>query len=130
GKFKAMNSRGDQSESNYGNEMKSTKYRCDPIAPPREGYTLPRTMDRSEVKIFVSSTFIDLKDIRAKVIKWLGEVLEARLVVMETFGSDAARPDVISVRRVRECDLFVGIYAHRYGSIDPTSGKSTTELEL
>jgi hypothetical protein len=49
---------------------------------------------------------------------------------METFGSDAAPPEINSVRRVRECDLFVGIYAHRYGKIDEASGASITELEL
>jgi len=31
---------------------------------------------------------------------------------------------------VRECDIFVGIYARRYGSIDPATGMSITELEL
>jgi len=49
---------------------------------------------------------------------------------METFGSDEAPPSINSVRRVRECDLFVGVYAHRYGRIDETTGKSITELEL
>ena len=87
-------------------------------------------MSTAEIKIFVSSTAIDLKDVRAELIKWLSGVFEAGLVVMETFGSDAAAPEVVSVRRVRECDLFVGIYAHRYGSIDPQTGKSITELEL
>jgi hypothetical protein len=49
---------------------------------------------------------------------------------METFGSDAAPPNVMSVRRVRQCEIFVGIYGHRYGTIDANSGKSITELEL
>jgi hypothetical protein len=31
---------------------------------------------------------------------------------------------------VRESDLFVGIYARRYGAVDPATGKSITELEL
>jgi hypothetical protein len=82
------------------------------------------------VNIFVSSTYVDLKEIRAEVIKWLRGVFEADLTIMETFGSDAAPPDILSVRRVRDCDLFVGIYAHRYGTVDPISGESITELEL
>ena len=49
---------------------------------------------------------------------------------MKTFGSDATTPEVNSVRRVSECDLFVGIYAHRHGTIDKASDKSITELEL
>jgi hypothetical protein len=52
------------------------------------------------------------------------------MVVMETFGSDAAPPNVNSVRRVRECDIFIGIYANRYGTVDGNTGKSITELEL
>ena len=52
------------------------------------------------------------------------------MVVMETFGSDAVPPDIASVRNVRDCDIFVGVYAHRYGTVDVTTGKSITELEL
>lgn len=39
-------------------------------------------------------------------------------------------PNISSVRRVRECDIFVGIYARRYGTVNDISGKSITELEL
>jgi hypothetical protein len=49
---------------------------------------------------------------------------------METFGSDEAPPEISSVRRVRECDVFVAIYARRYGTVDYATGKSITELEL
>jgi hypothetical protein len=49
---------------------------------------------------------------------------------METSGSDEAPPEISSVRRVRECDVFVSIYARRYGTVDGTTGKSITELEL
>lgn len=85
---------------------------------------------KREVRVFLSSTYVDLSQTRAEVIKWLQGVFEADLTIMETFGSDAAPPDILSVRRVRDCDLFVGIYAHRYGTVDPTIGKSITELEL
>ncbi len=81
-------------------------------------------------KVFLSSTFLDLADTRARVSQWLSDVFGAELIVMETAGSDAAPPDVSSVRRVSQCDLFVGIYAHRYGTVDKQSGKSITELEL
>jgi hypothetical protein len=49
---------------------------------------------------------------------------------METFGSDNASPVISFVRRIRESDVFVGIYARRYGTVDPATGKSITELEL
>ncbi len=85
---------------------------------------------RSPVKIFLSSTFVDLSEVRNEISRWLAGLFEARLIIMETFGSDAAPPEVNSVRKVRECDLFIGIYAHRYGTIDKATGKSITELEL
>lgn len=81
-------------------------------------------------KIFLSSTFTDLSETRAEVSAWLTGVFGTELLIMETFGSDAAPPEINSVRRVRECDLFIGIYAHRYGTVDQSSGKSITELEL
>jgi hypothetical protein len=84
----------------------------------------------STPKIFLSSTFVDLSAVRDELRKWLAGLFGVQLVVMETFGSDAAPPEINSIRRVRECDLFVGIYAHRYGTIDKNSGKSITELEL
>ncbi len=81
-------------------------------------------------RIFLSSTFLDLAEIRSQINKWLSGIFGSELIVMETFGSDGDPPDINSVRRVRECDLFIGIYAHRYGTIDRQSGKSITELEL
>lgn len=82
------------------------------------------------MKVFLSSTFEDLADTRREISHWLREIFGADLVIMETFGSNAAPPVINSVRRVRECDVFVGIYAHRYGTIDTASGKSITEIEL
>jgi conflict system STAND superfamily ATPase/uncharacterized protein DUF4062 len=84
----------------------------------------------TEVRIFLSSTFIDLSEIRLQVANRLREVFGAHLLVMETFGSDDAPPEISSVRRVRESDVFVGIYARRYGTVDQKTGKSITELEL
>jgi hypothetical protein len=81
-------------------------------------------------KVFLSSTFVDLAAVRGEISRWLAGLFEAKLIVMETLGSDSAPPEINSVRRVRECDLFIGIYAHRYGTIDERSGKSITELEL
>jgi len=80
--------------------------------------------------VFLSSTFVDLADIRQNLARWLSQVFDIDLVIIESFGSDAAPPDVTSVRRVRNCDLFVGIYARRYGTVDPMTGKSITEMEL
>src|SRR5712691_6527231 len=83
-----------------------------------------------EPRVFISSTFVDLKSARAQIRAWLETVFDVPLLVMESFGSETAPPDVNSVRRMREAELFIGIYGFRYGQIEPTSGKSITELEL
>jgi hypothetical protein len=84
----------------------------------------------TDVRIFLSSTFVDLQELREEIALRLREVFGAHLLVMETFGSDAAPPVISAIRHVRDCDLFVGIYARRYGAVDPATGKSITELEL
>jgi hypothetical protein len=74
-----------------------------------------------KISIFLSSTYVDLRGVRAGLSKWLAGLFGADLVVMETFGSDTDPPNVLSVNRVRECNFFVAIYAHRYGTIDRKS---------
>ena len=41
----------------------------------------------TEVRIFLSSTFVDLKDLRKDVATRLRDVFGANLLIMETFGS-------------------------------------------
>jgi len=84
----------------------------------------------TDVRIFLSSTFVDLKELREEIARRLRDVFGAHLLIMETFGSDAAPPVISAIRNVRGSDLFVGIYGRRYGTVDPPTGKSITELEL
>src|SRR5258708_38117346 len=84
----------------------------------------------TEVRGCLSSSFLDLREWGEDVARRLGEIFGAHLITMESFGSDEAEPKISSIRRVRECDLFIGIYARRYGTVDPEAGKSITELEL
>jgi hypothetical protein len=81
-------------------------------------------------KIFLSSTYVDLHPARQELAQWLSGVFGAGMVIMESFGSEAAPPNVVSVKRVRDSDIFIGLYGHRYGTIDPSTGRSITELEL
>jgi hypothetical protein len=77
----------------------------------------------------LSSTFTDLADYRKTVqnaIRQLGAVG----VSMEHFGARDERPADECVRLVRqESDLFVGIYAHRYGYVPDGAEVSISELE-
>lgn len=80
-------------------------------------------------RVFVSSTSVDLADYRKRVqdvIRQLGAVD----ISMEHFGARDERPREECLRLVREeSDLFVGIYAHRYGYVPKSDEKSITELE-
>jgi predicted exporter len=64
----------------------------------------------TDVRVFLSSTFTDLRDLRREIANRLSEVFGARLIIMETFGSDEAPPEISSVRKVRESDVFVAVY--------------------
>src|SRR4029077_13225985 len=81
-----------------------------------------------ELRIFLSSTLEDLRDARKKILKLLS-VIPADLVSMETFGSDESHPVSYCMERVRKCNVFIGVYAERYGTADPGLGKSITEAE-
>jgi len=80
-------------------------------------------------RVFVSSTTTDLIKYREcvrDVIRQLG----ANDISMENFGARDERPKDECLRLIREeSDLFVGIYAHRYGSIPDKEEKSITESE-
>jgi Novel STAND NTPase 1/Domain of unknown function (DUF4062) len=85
-------------------------------------------MANREIKVFLSSTFEDLKEVRDSIQTHLA-VLTTDLLAMEVFGSDENRPKEYSLATVRESNLFIGVYAERYGTIDPETGSSLTELE-
>jgi hypothetical protein len=49
---------------------------------------------------------------------------------METFGSRPEEATTACLSDVDACDIFIGIYAHRYGFIPEASSLSITELEF
>lgn len=79
--------------------------------------------------IYVSSTFIDLREHRAalsKAIRRLGHVD----VAMEYYVAEDARPVDKCVRDAASCDLYVGVFARRYGYCPPGRERSITEQEF
>ena len=79
-------------------------------------------------KVFVSSTYNDLvtyRDVVQRVMRQAGAVA----VGMEDFGARDERPLDESLAVVAESDVFVGIYAHRYGFVPDGSQISITEAE-
>lgn len=79
-------------------------------------------------RIYVSSTFSDLKDHREQVrlaLRRLGH----EDVAMEYYGASDERPIDKCLNDVASCDVYVGIFAWRYGYIPDGYDKSITELE-
>ena len=79
-------------------------------------------------RIFVSSTFKDLEECRKKVSLVLRQMGHED-VAMEYFVAEDKRPLNKCLEEVASSDLYVGIFAWRYGYIPDGYDKSMTELE-
>jgi hypothetical protein len=81
------------------------------------------------MRVFLSSTYADLIEHRRCVTDAI-ERLGHQTGRMEVFGARPEEPSEACVREIDQCDLFVGIYAHRYGYVPQGSEVSITELEF
>jgi hypothetical protein len=85
-------------------------------------------MPSNQIQAFVSSTFEDLKDHRARVIKALrrsGIFVDP----MEDWTAASDEPKVFSQDRVKTCDFCVLLLAFRRGYVPNNETRSITELE-
>jgi Domain of unknown function (DUF4062) len=82
-------------------------------------------------RVYISSTYSDLKEYREKVYRALRQ-LGHDAVAMEDYVASDQRPLDKCLEDVAACDLYVGIFAHRYGYIPENNNpqaRSITELE-
>lgn len=82
--------------------------------------------------VYVSSTYSDLKDCRETVYRALRQ-LGHDVRAMENYVASDKRPLQKCLDDVGRCDIYVGIFAWRYGFIpeeDNPNQKSITELEF
>jgi hypothetical protein len=79
-------------------------------------------------RIFVSSTSKDLEECREKVRTTLRRIGHED-IAMEYFVAEDTKPLKKCLKDVASCDLYVGIFAWRYGYIPDGYDKSMTELE-
>ncbi|HKU73565.1 MAG TPA: DUF4062 domain-containing protein [Pyrinomonadaceae bacterium] len=82
-------------------------------------------------RIYVSSTSIDLEDHRKTVSQALRR-LGHEDVAMDYYVAEDMRPVDRSLSDVASCDVYVGIFAYRYGYVPKENnpeGRSITELE-
>jgi hypothetical protein len=81
------------------------------------------------LKIFISSTVIDLQEYRQVAI----EVINRYKVVVPLgagfVNGESQDPEVVDEKSIRDCDVFIGIYAHRCGYIPEGQDKSVTQQE-
>ena len=72
------------------------------------------------MRIFVSSSFQDLQEYRAAAIRVLRQ-LGHEVVAMEDFVAASEVPLKQVLEKVERCELYVGVFAWRYGSV-PKNG--------
>ena len=91
-------------------------------------YCMGAVVPVTSKRVFISSTSIDLPAHRQKVIdacNQLGLMPDG----MEHWPAADAKALKFCLDKVNQADVFVGIYAHRYGWIPPGASTSITELE-
>lgn len=90
---------------------------------------MANTKEKKEpISIFVSSTYKDLASYRDEVEKQLIS-LEQAVKGMEFFGASSDTPLEVCKKKISECKLMILLIGVSYGSIEPSSGRSYTELE-
>jgi len=85
-------------------------------------------MREKKLQVFVSSTFTDLKEERQAAVE---AILSSGNIPagMELFSAGDESQMVVIKRWIDESDVYLLILGGRYGSVEPTSGKSYTHLE-
>jgi Domain of unknown function (DUF4062) len=85
-------------------------------------------ISRKKLQVFVSSTYEDLKEERQAAVE---AILSAGHIPagMELFAAGDETQMRVIERWIDESDVFLLILGGRYGSIEPTSGKSYVQLE-
>lgn len=83
-------------------------------------------------RIYVSSTYTDLRTHRERVYKALRS-MRYDVIAMEDYVATDKRPLIKCLKDVKESDLYIGILAWRYGYVpkkDNPQRRSITELEF
>ena len=97
----------------------------------RQPVLLMSSSEGEMAKIYISSTYTDLKDCRESVYRTLRQ-LGHDVIAMEDYVATDNRPLDKCLADVGTCDLYIGIFAWRYGYIpenDNTEKRSVTEFE-
>jgi len=103
---------------------------CKPVDGGQSGIVKPKSQPRSKIiRVFISSTWRDLQKEREAVEAALHRMKSTAFSGMEYFGSRPETPKEVCLTEVARSHVYIGIFAHRYGSLDKETGLSMTELE-
>jgi len=86
-------------------------------------------------KVYISSTYRDLKEHRKQVIDFFAKKTVKEnfdLLSMEGYVADDVAPAMECIEDVKDCDIYILILANRYGFIPPANNPqelSVTEIE-
>lgn len=89
----------------------------------------------SKYRVYISSTYIDLKDYRQQVIEFFNtRTIKENfdLLSMEGYVADNTAPAMECMDDVKNCNIYILIIANRYGYIPPDNNpaeNSITEIE-
>ncbi len=91
---------------------KAFEKKASPALIPEERPNMPG----KQVRIFISSTWQDLQPEREAVERALHRMQDTSFTSMQYFGSRHDTPEQFSLMELERCNIYVGIFAHRYGS--------------
>ncbi|MCB1896969.1 MAG: DUF4062 domain-containing protein [Rhodocyclaceae bacterium] len=84
--------------------------------------------------VYLSSSFKDLQQHREAVYKALNQLANIKVIAMEDYVARDDRPLSACLKDVAGCDIYVGLFAWRYGFVPPETENpkrlSITELEM
>ncbi len=89
----------------------------------------------AKYKVYISSTYRDLKEHRKQVIDFFGKKTIKEnfdLISMEGYVADDTAPALECINDVKDCNVYILILANRYGFIPPKNNPaeiSVTEME-
>jgi hypothetical protein len=85
----------------------------------------------SKIRVFVSSTWKDLQPERKAVKDAIHHMKDTIYAGMEYFGSRPQDPETASLDEVNQSDIYIGIFANRYGSgITEAEYRRARELDV
>src|SRR6266542_2537130 len=83
-----------------------------------------------KLKIFISGTQDDMQPERDAVDRAVNSTTLSTGIRAETAVSQPQSPRTWIEQEIRECNIYIGVYSHRYGWVLPGEEVSATEFEF